>query len=79
MYYIYLSSIFLASYLCFAFKNYTGTSKFPFRALTIFLYTVLLTLKIKCYIIWNYTFEDNGMESLINQTKNEDGLIRKNN
>jgi hypothetical protein len=26
-------SVFLAVYPCFAFKKYTGTSKFPFRAL----------------------------------------------
>jgi len=33
MYYIHLSfSIFLTAYTFFAFKKYTGTSKFPFRA-----------------------------------------------
>jgi hypothetical protein len=42
IYYIHLSffPIFLTAYPCFAFKNYIGTSKFPFRALIMIIYVV---------------------------------------
>jgi hypothetical protein len=53
---VYLFSIFLMAYPCFAFKKYTETSKFPFRALiTGHTYTHISTVRAANSIntIWN--------------------------
>jgi hypothetical protein len=41
--------IFLMVYSCFDFKKYTGTSKFPFRALYIYIYMQFATYIVLCF------------------------------